>query len=154
MKVHYLFILSSLHSQLITAKSLSESKAFNSLVIQTKLQCLLFLHPPLLSSFLPIIHSLKPIRLLDPHTVQLDQTSRWPAEADYYGCRLLFNLEVFFLYNCDLYIFWVEAFYCLSQACVSLSRNVGEMRTETDLLPQCWEQVNATLVFTSCLPLL
>ncbi|THU71901.1 hypothetical protein C4D60_Mb04t06400 [Musa balbisiana] len=27
-------------------------------------------------------------------------------------------------------------------ACVSLARNVGEMRTETELLPQCWEQIN------------
>lgn len=27
------------------------------------------------------------------------------------------------------------------QACVTLARNVGEMRTETELLPQCWEQV-------------
>jgi len=24
------------------------------------------------------------------------------------------------------------------------------MRTETELLPQCWEQVNATLAFTTC----
>ncbi|KAF2538101.1 hypothetical protein F2Q68_00022655 [Brassica cretica] len=41
-------------------------------------------------------------------------------------------------------------------ACVSLSRNVGEMRTETELLPQCWEQINHTyqerrlLVAQSC----
>ncbi|XP_039004005.1 RAB11-binding protein RELCH homolog [Hibiscus syriacus] len=27
-------------------------------------------------------------------------------------------------------------------ACVSLAKNVGEMRTETELLPQCWEQIN------------
>ncbi|CAN6872845.1 unnamed protein product [Brassica oleracea] len=33
---------------------------------------------------------------------------------------------------------------CWEQACVSLSRNVGEMRTETELLPQCWEQINHT----------
>jgi hypothetical protein len=38
----------------------------------------------------------------------------------------------------------------IMDACVSLSRNVGEMRTETELLPQCWEQVNATLAFTTC----
>ncbi|KAG2284730.1 hypothetical protein Bca52824_055950 [Brassica carinata] len=42
------------------------------------------------------------------------------------------------------------------EACVSLSRNVGEMRTETELLPQCWEQINHTyeerrlLVAQSC----
>ncbi|CAH1429007.1 unnamed protein product [Lactuca virosa] len=29
-----------------------------------------------------------------------------------------------------------------SQACVTLARNVGEMRTETELLPQCWEQIS------------
>lgn len=28
------------------------------------------------------------------------------------------------------------------QACVNLAKNVGEMRTETELLPQCWEQVS------------
>uniref|UniRef100_A0A1S2Z940 RAB11-binding protein RELCH homolog n=1 Tax=Cicer arietinum TaxID=3827 RepID=A0A1S2Z940_CICAR len=28
------------------------------------------------------------------------------------------------------------------QACVSLAKNVGEMRTETELLPQCWEQIS------------
>ncbi|XP_010279364.1 PREDICTED: lisH domain and HEAT repeat-containing protein KIAA1468 homolog [Nelumbo nucifera] len=27
-------------------------------------------------------------------------------------------------------------------ACVSLAKNVGEMRTESELLPQCWEQIN------------
>ncbi|KAK9038943.1 hypothetical protein V6N11_023784 [Hibiscus sabdariffa] len=30
----------------------------------------------------------------------------------------------------------------IMDACVSLSKNVGEMRTETELLPQCWEQIN------------
>ncbi|XP_071710205.1 uncharacterized protein [Rutidosis leptorrhynchoides] len=30
----------------------------------------------------------------------------------------------------------------IMDACVSLARNVGEMRTETELLPQCWEQIN------------
>lgn len=29
------------------------------------------------------------------------------------------------------------------QACVELSRNVGQLRTETELLPQCWEQVDS-----------
>jgi hypothetical protein len=29
---------------------------------------------------------------------------------------------------------------CL-QACVELAKSIGEMRTETELLPQCWEQV-------------
>ncbi|RDX66985.1 LisH domain and HEAT repeat-containing protein, partial [Mucuna pruriens] len=29
----------------------------------------------------------------------------------------------------------------IMDACVSLAKNVGEMRTETELLPQCWEQV-------------
>ncbi|MQL79844.1 hypothetical protein Taro_012293, partial [Colocasia esculenta] len=28
------------------------------------------------------------------------------------------------------------------EACVTLAKNVGEMRTETELLPQCWEQIN------------
>ncbi|RWR72218.1 lisH domain-containing protein [Cinnamomum micranthum f. kanehirae] len=28
------------------------------------------------------------------------------------------------------------------QACVSLAKNIGEMRTESELLPQCWEQIN------------
>ncbi|PKA61462.1 hypothetical protein AXF42_Ash014379 [Apostasia shenzhenica] len=28
------------------------------------------------------------------------------------------------------------------EACVSLAKNVGEVRTETELLPQCWEQIN------------
>lgn len=32
------------------------------------------------------------------------------------------------------------------QACVSLAKNVGEMRTETELLPQCWEQVSSSLL--------
>ncbi|KAG9450463.1 hypothetical protein H6P81_010428 [Aristolochia fimbriata] len=27
-------------------------------------------------------------------------------------------------------------------ACVTLARNVGQMRTESELLPQCWEQIN------------
>lgn len=31
------------------------------------------------------------------------------------------------------------------QACVNLAKNVGEMRTETELLPQCWEQVSFSL---------
>lgn len=30
----------------------------------------------------------------------------------------------------------------IMDACVMLARNVGEMRTETELLPQCWEQIN------------
>ncbi|KAK4367959.1 hypothetical protein RND71_011751 [Anisodus tanguticus] len=30
----------------------------------------------------------------------------------------------------------------IMDACVTLARNVGEMRTETELLPQCWEQIN------------
>ncbi|XP_042500230.1 RAB11-binding protein RELCH-like isoform X2 [Macadamia integrifolia] len=30
----------------------------------------------------------------------------------------------------------------IMNACVSLAKNVGEMRTESELLPQCWEQIN------------
>ncbi|WJX77189.1 hypothetical protein P8452_60519 [Trifolium repens] len=30
----------------------------------------------------------------------------------------------------------------IMDACVSLAKNVGEMRTETELLPQCWEQIS------------
>ncbi|KAM1061000.1 hypothetical protein PS2_025301 [Malus domestica] len=30
----------------------------------------------------------------------------------------------------------------IMDACVDLAKNVGEMRTETELLPQCWEQIN------------
>nr|ATG71052.1 HEAT repeat-containing protein [Cupressus sempervirens] len=30
----------------------------------------------------------------------------------------------------------------IMDACLVLSKNVGEMRTETELLPQCWEQIN------------
>ncbi|KAL7232019.1 hypothetical protein ACSBR2_010104 [Camellia fascicularis] len=30
----------------------------------------------------------------------------------------------------------------IMDACVTLARSVGEMRTETELLPQCWEQIN------------
>ncbi|XP_074581900.1 uncharacterized protein LOC141838350 isoform X1 [Curcuma longa] len=30
----------------------------------------------------------------------------------------------------------------IMDACVSLARNIGQMRTETELLPQCWEQIN------------
>ncbi|KAJ4707051.1 hypothetical protein OWV82_020625 [Melia azedarach] len=30
----------------------------------------------------------------------------------------------------------------IMDACVTLARNVGEMRTEMELLPQCWEQIN------------
>ncbi|TQD96085.1 hypothetical protein C1H46_018321 [Malus baccata] len=30
----------------------------------------------------------------------------------------------------------------ITDACVNLAKNVGEMRTETELLPQCWEQIN------------
>ncbi|KAL8117968.1 hypothetical protein AgCh_015750 [Apium graveolens] len=30
----------------------------------------------------------------------------------------------------------------IMDACVTLSKDVGEMRTETELLPQCWEQIN------------
>lgn len=33
--------------------------------------------------------------------------------------------------------------FCELQACVELSRNVGQLRTETELLPQCWEQVHS-----------
>ncbi|RHN49671.1 putative transcription factor interactor and regulator LisH family [Medicago truncatula] len=32
--------------------------------------------------------------------------------------------------------------WIIMDACVSLAKNVGEMRTETELLPQCWEQIN------------
>ncbi|CAA7410447.1 unnamed protein product [Spirodela intermedia] len=44
----------------------------------------------------------------------------------------------------------------IMDACVILAKNVGEMRTETELLPQCWEQINHTyeerrlLVAQSC----
>ncbi|KAL5726561.1 hypothetical protein ACHQM5_009596 [Ranunculus cassubicifolius] len=44
----------------------------------------------------------------------------------------------------------------IMDACVSLARSVGEMRTESELLPQCWEQINHTyeerrlLVAQSC----
>lgn len=31
--------------------------------------------------------------------------------------------------------------FLFTQACVELAKSVGEMRTETELLPQCWEQV-------------
>lgn len=30
----------------------------------------------------------------------------------------------------------------IMDACVSLAKNVGEMITEIELLPQCWEQIN------------
>lgn len=30
----------------------------------------------------------------------------------------------------------------IMDACVTLAKNMGEMRTETELLPQCWEQIN------------
>jgi hypothetical protein len=30
----------------------------------------------------------------------------------------------------------------IMDACVELSRSVGQMRTETELLPQCWEQID------------
>lgn len=30
----------------------------------------------------------------------------------------------------------------IMDACVGLAKSVGEMRTETELLPQCWEQIN------------
>ncbi|XP_043700989.1 RAB11-binding protein RELCH homolog isoform X2 [Telopea speciosissima] len=30
----------------------------------------------------------------------------------------------------------------IMDACVSLAKNVGQMRTESELLPQCWEQIN------------
>ncbi|KAL8472622.1 hypothetical protein ACS0TY_029723 [Phlomoides rotata] len=30
----------------------------------------------------------------------------------------------------------------IMDACVTLAKNVGELRTETELLPQCWEQIN------------
>lgn len=30
----------------------------------------------------------------------------------------------------------------IMSACVTLAKNVGELRTETELLPQCWEQIN------------
>ncbi|XP_058089002.1 uncharacterized protein LOC131235710 [Magnolia sinica] len=30
----------------------------------------------------------------------------------------------------------------IMDACVTLAKNVGEMRTESELLPQCWEQIN------------
>ncbi|KAL3630359.1 hypothetical protein CASFOL_023343 [Castilleja foliolosa] len=30
----------------------------------------------------------------------------------------------------------------IMDACVTLGKNVGELRTETELLPQCWEQIN------------
>jgi hypothetical protein len=46
--------------------------------------------------------------------------------------------------NCSLIIFFVFISVFLViwlQACVELAKSVGEMRTETELLPQCWEQV-------------
>ncbi|KAL4180966.1 hypothetical protein AMTRI_Chr12g234990 [Amborella trichopoda] len=30
----------------------------------------------------------------------------------------------------------------IMDACVNLAKNIGEMRTESELLPQCWEQIN------------
>ncbi|XP_078153215.1 HEAT repeat-containing protein isoform X2 [Carex rostrata] len=30
----------------------------------------------------------------------------------------------------------------IMDACVNLAKNIGETRTETELLPQCWEQIN------------
>lgn len=30
----------------------------------------------------------------------------------------------------------------IMDACVTLAKNVGQLRTETELLPQCWEQIN------------
>ncbi|XP_027350526.1 RAB11-binding protein RELCH isoform X2 [Abrus precatorius] len=30
----------------------------------------------------------------------------------------------------------------IMDACVSLAKNIGQMRTETELLPQCWEQIS------------
>ncbi|CAI0547600.1 unnamed protein product [Linum tenue] len=30
----------------------------------------------------------------------------------------------------------------IMDACISLAKNVGQMRTETELLPQCWEQIS------------
>ncbi|KAJ1257433.1 hypothetical protein BS78_K042000 [Paspalum vaginatum] len=30
----------------------------------------------------------------------------------------------------------------IMDACVELAKSIGEMRTETELLPQCWEQIN------------
>ncbi|KAK9111100.1 hypothetical protein Scep_018619 [Stephania cephalantha] len=44
----------------------------------------------------------------------------------------------------------------IMHACINLAKNVGQMRTETELLPQCWEQINHTyeerrlLVAKSC----
>ncbi|KAA8530598.1 hypothetical protein F0562_005307 [Nyssa sinensis] len=35
-----------------------------------------------------------------------------------------------------------EQRHIIMDACVSLAKCVGEMRTETELLPQCWEQIN------------
>ena len=42
-----------------------------------------------------------------------------------------------------------QIFSTLFQACVNLAKNVGEMRTEIELLPQCWEQVSFSLAFRS-----
>jgi len=41
---------------------------------------------------------------------------------------------IFFVFIPIFLVMWL-------QACVELAKSVGEMRTETELLPQCWEQV-------------
>jgi len=35
-----------------------------------------------------------------------------------------------------------EQRHIIMDACVELAKSIGEMRTETELLPQCWEQIN------------
>lgn len=54
---------------------------------------------------------------------------------------------LFFLY---LFISVYLVMWC--QACVELAKSVGEMRTETELLPQCWEQVLSFCDISSGLP--
>jgi len=50
-------------------------------------------------------------------------------------CHKCINCSIiFFVFIPIFLVMWL-------QACVELAKSVGEMRTETELLPQCWEQV-------------
>lgn len=52
---------------------------------------------------------------------------------------------LFDIYYSPIFAVAIETEFVMFQACVELSKKVGQMRTETELLPQCWEQVCVTI---------
>lgn len=92
------------------------------------------------------------------YIVQSDKTARWTTEARHNGCMnkccmidvLGFSrghLQLILHMNTSPYpvnfpfVFTHVPVFLVMQACVELANSVREMRTEIELLPQCWEHV-------------